>query len=379
MATLSRYRAREALADAASYSPFCLATILALLFSCTSETPPPELPELQLSVDSVPFIDIFDSTTTGEGAVFQYPRWATRRPNGGVVVADQYAARLLFFDEAGALVRSVGRRGEGPGEFGNVMWVDHCGTDSLFAWDATRRSVIVTDTVGRFVREFRPEGTPYELTCSPSQWFGVIGLPREYLAPSADGARAEAPLSVVDRIGRVRQIFADVPIGENRALGKLTRIAAGEDYLYVGTADSAWVDVYDLEGEKLRSIPIGEPRRSPTRANFERAVEDMVSLTPSERGQALQRPVYRALPMPAFLPPYHELLVDPEGMLWAVVSAPGDSTTDLRAVNSAGDLMFSVSLPTSLRLFEVGHDYILGRYMDNALRHHIVAYRIQRP
>lgn len=115
-----------------------------------------------------------------------------------------------------------------PGEFGNIVWIDRCGTDSLFFWDATRRMMIVTDSAGGFAREFRPEGNPWELSCSSSGWIGVLGLPHEYVPPGADGTRTTASVWAVDLEGRVVAEFPDVPLGENRPLGLPLKRPAGE-------------------------------------------------------------------------------------------------------------------------------------------------------
>jgi hypothetical protein len=56
-------------------------------------------------------------------------------PDKGVVVVDGSSRELRFFDWEGRLERRVGRRGEGPGEFGSPVLVPTAGEDSLVVWD----------------------------------------------------------------------------------------------------------------------------------------------------------------------------------------------------------------------------------------------------
>lgn len=54
------------------------------------------------------------------------------------------------------------------------------------------------------------------------------------------------------------------------------------------------------------------------------------------------------------------MVVDSEGYLWVTVSIPGDPMADIRVFNGAGVVIATVQLPGSVRLFEVGHDYVLA-------------------
>src|SRR6185436_5488633 len=68
------------------------------------------------SVDSKPAVRLVDATNDkavlfGEGLV-----GATRLPNGNILVADRGEFSLKVFDTTGKLVKSLARKGSGPGE-----------------------------------------------------------------------------------------------------------------------------------------------------------------------------------------------------------------------------------------------------------------------
>lgn len=339
-------------------------TIVAICFgvgACTDTVPAERAGEIPLRVADAPLTHI----DGGRSEVIEYLQDATRLASGVVVLVDQYASALHFFAPDGSYLRTTGSRGDGPGEFGNPMWIDQCGVDSLFVWDYTKRAVVVTDTAGTFVREFRPAGAPHQVACgSPNAWL-MLGIPSEFVQPGADGARPPADLWVADGTGAMVAALGEVPFGENRALGLLTRIAAGPGGLYVGTADSAWVDVYTPTGAESEGVGIGAPGRSPTAAEYERAIEAMISVSPSPRARERARAQYSEIPMPAATPPYRELLLDQDGLLWAVVSPAGAPSTDLRSTERGEDRGLALSLPSGFEVLQLGSDFVLGLLTDS--------------
>ncbi len=353
--------------------PVALLTSLAI--GCTE--PSAEGPvESSITIDPEPFLVV--GPEPSPGTTIESVRWATGLSDGGFAIADQYGAVLHLLDSAGVVRRTVGRRGEGPGEFGNIMWLNRCGTDSLFIWDATRRVVHVTDSSGTFVRDFRPEPAPWELSCSTAGWMGALGLPIEYLPPGADGRRAAAPVWIMDREGTALSDTVVVPIGENRPLGRQTGVAAGSAALWVGTADSAWVDRRDLTGRLVGGARVGVEGRTPTPAQFESSLTEITTVSPNPRAQEIQRQQHAPLPIPEALPPYRHLFADPDGLLWAVTSATGDPVTALMAVSVDGTVEFEGSLSRAVRVFEVGGDYLLGKVADELGVESLVGFRIHR-
>jgi hypothetical protein len=159
-------------------------------------------------------------------------------------------------------------------------------------------------------------------------------------------------------------------------LGKATALAVATDRLYVGTGDSASIDVYAFDGRRLSGITLNVPSRRPTRRNQEQAVEDIVRNVGSAARIVRQRLL--ELPMPRTLPPYGSLFVDSEDVLWVVLSAPGDAVTTVRALNKDGHLLGEVSLPVPLTVTDIGQDYILGVYQDPIGEVHVAMYRLRR-
>lgn len=152
-----------------------------MLAACTAETPadkttvvtPPEAPVAAvresasdsaptraLALDTAP-----DSSTSAPTSSPQTVHVITESGDGPLanivggaftdrelVLAEASTARLHFYDrETGAFVRSVGRRGSGPGEFQRLEWVQRRG-DQLYAHDRELRRLSVFALDGTFLR-----------------------------------------------------------------------------------------------------------------------------------------------------------------------------------------------------------------------------------
>lgn len=329
------------------------------------------------AVEPSPLVDITATDSTGAVA-FLYAEGATRLSDGTLVVTDAYDASVRYFDPAGRPVRKVGRRGDGPGEFQGPGWVQQCGADSVYVWDYLRSRISVLDRSGNITREYPERENTFDLACSRTGTVAGMTIPAVAGPPNAKGEAYRAPAWLADTRGQVTRRLGVVNWGQNRPLGRLTHIAVTSDRVYVGTADSAFVDVYDLGGQRLSSIAVGGERRRPTRANYERAVDKMVGLLSSSEMRNGQKKQMMAIPMPDYLPPYSTIHADPSGIVWVNLSFPGDSATTLLGLRENGERVGEVTVPRELHVFEVGSDYVLGRYDDAEGEQHVAAYRFRR-
>lgn len=105
---------------------------------------------------------------------------------GRVAVGTNTPPQVHVFEEDGRLGGTLGRRGQGPGEFASVASVVSIARDSLAVWDADRRRISVFDPGGRYVRELDVgEVAPLSARAAPSISF-ASGF--THLLPSGDQA-----------------------------------------------------------------------------------------------------------------------------------------------------------------------------------------------
>jgi hypothetical protein len=238
----------------------------------------------------------------------------------------------------------------------------------------------VFDAHGAVVRDFHLPGRPGVLACSRAGILAVLEVPPDMHPPDRDGRSPHfrASLKIVDREGQTLHQVGRVAAMESRPLGKVTSIAVTRDFLYVGTKDSAFVDVYRNSGSPFGTVAVKVDRRRPLRLHYERAVDALVQPLADRGYREQMKQLLLDIPMPTNLPPYSALLADPDGMLWVVTSIAGDSSTTLRGIGSDGHVLMDLEIPRDLRVFEVGRDYVLGAYEAPSGDPHVALFRFRR-
>ena len=334
-------------------------------------------PATHYDVDRTPFVEIGgDGTGTHPllGAVF-----SATKTSQGFVVGESQSATLLFVDAKGKLLRTVGRQGQGPGEFMGGIFVNQCAGDSLFAWDTRTNRVSVFTGSGTFVRQIPAFAT--RVTCSRA---GLIAMLLRPSAPAPGRGGTGGMMSSIkllnlagDSVGGVGQ----VPWGENRLFGASTSIALRGGELYVGTGREPAIDVYDRGGRLLRRITFPHPPVRVSTAAHERAVEGLLGAMKRSGIQNFeqQRATLLAQPVPEVFPPYRQIAVAPNGVTWLLTTQLSDSVTHLKGVRADGSVVSEADLPIgdTVRLLEVGDDYILLTYVTSEGVMEVGAFRLR--
>ena len=102
-----------------------------------------------------------------------------------------------------------------------------------------------------------------------------------------------------------------------------------------------------------------------------------------ERGRTRVKPAglerFGQAPYPDFLPPYEQLLIDADGNLW-VTDFRTDRTHDSRwkIFSREGGFLGTLIMPSGFDLYQVGRDFVLGRWLDELGVEHMRSYRLTR-
>ncbi len=349
-------------------------------------------------VDRTPILDVPGVSTTGT-VTFGYAAGGMRLADGGLLIADRAENSIRVLDATGKLVRSVGRAGEGPGEFRSMIWAGRCGPDSLLVWDLGRRQATMVGSSGAPARQFAvPTGdtaqSPFQFSCSPRGTIAYRSSPRRIRsAENPQNPNIVGVSAAVYRIGpdgAVAQRLGDIPAGEvvlvispsggrgnaPRPLGRTASIAALDEGVVISSADSAFVTVWSAAGAPTRhQLPI--QLRAPTQIEFDEAVQALASMVQAPMRQTMAQQL-NAIPLPDRLPPVSALFTDSEGLIWIQATPPGAGTLDFLVMRGDGRVVARAQVPVGITVFEIGRDYLMGSYTDAADEMHVALYRLRR-
>jgi len=318
-----------------------------------------------------------------------------------IVVANGGQLELLFYDTSGSLVRRVGRRGGGPGEFESLEWLARFGTDSILALDVQNQRVSYFDAEGNFGRSVRlvsnvripfpravgffGDGSMlatrglYQLGGDPP--IRVERTPEPLFRISPDGETA-AEVGVFPGTERVM-----VPTGpggrfeqRRRPFGRETAFVAAGDRFYAADNDRYEIRAYSPTGRLLQIIRKQSTQPPITDAEV-RAFEDSILRvsTGPDRHQLLIL-FDRLPPHPETYPAFAaELHVDADLHLWVRESTPVGTQESMWSIfSSEGQLLGNVRLPKQVRLLDVGIDYLLVLRRDAFDVEYVELYRLRR-
>lgn len=223
---------------------------------------------------------------------------------GNIYVDDMSNGRIQVFDPQGAFLRTIGRAGQGPGEFEYPTLVRFGGREGrVHVMDRYRR-INIFDRQGVYVRSLVPERgfTDYV----PDEADGFVAV---MSTGSDEELTSFHTLSRLDANGKVRTVLAEFPYTihmERREGGATLLVSTGyEMSLYAAPLPGdglvyAYPKDYELvilgpDDKRFLVIRKDEPRPEFT---------------------AAERAHFRRIPVPKLKPYFFGLLTDPEGRIW---------------------------------------------------------------
>lgn len=320
--------------------------------------------------------DDVDGATESAGDV----QGVSRAPDGGVIVVDRTSSSMKFFAADGTLIKRVGRKGRGPGEFEHVSHLMRCG-DSLFVFDSGRYSVYSPD--GVLHRQFRVVGPaagdhPYRTACNGQ---GVL-LSYAYdrltdLPPKSGVTRKQVPYwlsradgTLIATVGqfwsseRWASVTSTISGTGPLPLGKQPVVAVGRSRAYIGLADTFAIDVYNLDGRRISRIQLDQPARPSTAADIERfKLLDTMGRSPSDNFRTVEE--WTIMRFPKQLPAYSAMIVDRDDNLWVqIFPSSRDTHATWVGFSPTGAALAQLALPLDLEVSEIGPDDVLGTETD---------------
>jgi len=265
-------------------------------------------------------------------SLFGYISDITVDDYGRIYVMENQAQEIRVFNPDGSHLRTIGRRGSGPGEFEGAVGLRWGPEGNLWVIDQNNARYSVFDTTGTYLTMNR-RASGY----SSMPWHGTIG-PDGHLIDIASGPNAPDGFSTMVLVSHHFEDQSPVPVDtiwipevegayfEHLTEGGGTRVTipftpqvswylGPRGFFWHGVTDSYQIVQENLAGDTVRII---EREFSPTRVSREerRAAIERLDWFIEEGGRI------DASRIPSTRPAFRNFFTDSDGYLWVSPSAP---------------------------------------------------------
>ena len=369
-------------------------------------------------------------TTEAQGAGSQLPNWhvapvpalrlgsdasvettftratAVRTASGQIAVVDGGSREVRVFSSAGQFIRTLSRKGQGPGEFESSSVTVASSGDSVFVIErppaASQVHVYVVPTgfqarvplrggaeaVGG-VSVLARLSTGQFLVVSggfrimPTMSAGVLlqdtvqlglltaGTPGRFVSlgrfPSRQVLGYELP-SIVGQVG-----VTTFPYGSQLVAG-----ASGAQ-VWLGNSGSGEIIVIDSSGQRITRLDAPLRPRPFVRARLDRARQRALAAASSVDERARISAMHNRALLPRTAPVYVRFLAGPNGEFW-LEEVDEDPAAPARflVMDRSGRAVARVSLPAPLRVDQIGVDHLIGVSTNEDGVETIMLYRFTR-
>jgi hypothetical protein len=330
----------------------------------------------------------------------------TRLSDGSFVLGGFGSHDLRRFTAEGEHLWTVGREGEGPGEFMGLTEVVTGPGDTIITFDFRQR---------RFSR-FSPDGIfvdSHPLHGPSDSGFGFV----ESLMPNGSavfrwrefdrggGPRSEGEVSrdtidihvvepgsdrsvelgtfpgaetVVLQSGEIEGGFTITT--SSTPFGRSTEVAGGASGVWLGDTDRFEVRRYDTGGSLLTIARRAWEPVVVDDALVERAMDEELGEADDDDDRRRIRKRWESVPTPETLPAFEAIQVDRLGNVWVQqFEIPGMPERIWSVFDADGRWLGDVVFPDRFRPLEIGDDYVLGRFGDEMDVEHIQIWELVKP
>lgn len=314
--------------------------------------------------------------------------------DGRVVIANGGTQELRFFAEDGVHLANAGGKGEGPGEFTGLFWLDALPGDTLLAYDIAQRRLSTFSSTASFLTSVRVTPLPDGSFPEPRGMFAdghLVFVPGFNRVFGQGERRDTVTFLLYDRLGQAQDTLAVLPGREEyfyRASGGAMRseipfgrdvfVSVGPDAMAIGTNDQYEVSLLDQTGHVKVMIRATPPLRTVTEDEIRNWQDQRLARVP-EQARALVVQLYEEIPAGSTHPAFSDIQVDDAGYTWIGRSEGNEESPSIWEVYSpSGTPTARVSTPLHLDILEIGQGYILGRTRDELDREVVHVYRLSR-
>jgi hypothetical protein len=156
-------------------------------------------------------------------------------------------------------------------------------------------------------------------------------------------------------------------------MGRTLSVAVGKGKIVLGSAERYDIREYGSAGQLVRVFQDRNADLSVTDADVGRFQQPMINRVGSDPGaRRTMQNMLTQQPRPDTKPAYGRFLIDKVGNVWiADAHSLLEAPRRWIAVDEAGAIIARLDLPDRYDLYEIGTDYVLGRWIDSSGVEHV--------
>ncbi len=268
---------------------------------------------------------IIDDKSLPEDVFFEDPSDICLDNKNSIYVCDVKGNNIKVLDSTGKFTKTVGRTGQGPGEF---QWPFKIAIyrDWLIVWEIRNRRISILNPGGEFIKSVqipRYEGRPRKIQALPNGDF-VIEKTKTYYGdnkkPQECIIEIYSPELELKKTPYTREVWEDKYIITPESTNVPQPFAAlvywdvsPDGKIIVGFSESYTIEIYDSEKGKLSSFSHRYEPVKITEQDKKTWFAGLTSAGPDGVTQGAPDYIVKNTAFPKYKPPYQHIMADSEG------------------------------------------------------------------
>jgi len=309
---------------------------------------------------------------------------------GNFYVNDWDRRRIQKYDSQGNHLCTIGKKGQGPGEFQNV-WIPRFDKDNnLYVSDLVSRRISFFDKEGKFLRQIKYPIHLSDIYVNSKGFF--VGYQTTHIEES-DGDKTIFIFGLYDekfnlvagfhrqtweskypsgRDAESRAQFLANLLGDDAFKPSTSYVLAENDFIYFGYPEKYEIRVYSPEGKLAKII---QRDYEPIKVN-KKHKESFIQYQEDEFFRFIKTPenirkkVYQLIKYPKYIPAYQRFTLMENGWLAVIVDSIEDEYTLMDIFDKDGKYIaqFKTTVPPGNLFFKNGKAYALATETESGFR-----------
>jgi len=305
--------------------------------------------------------------------------------DGALAVADQGAQTIHLWSPDGRQLRSVGRRGSGPGEFRSLSALAAAGDTLIALENPPGVAQLQRFVAGGYVDGFllQAEDSRGQLSAAARFRNGAL-----LVQPGGFSVATPPPLGTLRRDSTTLGVFTTTTPRRVRWLGQFPSVtwmafelpgepgrvtmgvqtlapalvmATSGELAWIGDSETGLVRLVSASGDSVRTLSLPTRRRPFDEKALERARLTELDAAASDFGKARVQEKYRARSRLEAAPHFSRFVPGDQGSMWIqLFEADPGRPSEWLVIDATGRLLAQVGLPAGFKLWSVTRDAVAG-------------------